>query len=360
MGNSDFHEKPYDAGTLVKLRIFELYTQEWVPVFVSQPAPKFNEIHIFDFFCGPGTDSDGVWGSPLRILTQLRNYQQKGMAGWDKVRIVVHLFDENPEKITSVKSFLSADDWQVIGVEVDCRPLQFRVALEEHQSLLSDYTKAKLLIIDQYGVDEVSDDVFRLLIGFQTTDFLFFLSSSTLHRFRDHPAIKQKIERIEDSYDVHRAAVNYYRNLVPANDRMFLGSFSIRKRSNVYGVIFGSHHPLGIHKFLEVAWSNDEMAGEANFDIERENIRPEEGILPLDVMRPKKIQEFEKDLESALRSGGMKSEADVARYCIEAGMTCRHSASVLKKLRLEGVIEADFDAPNIRKLGSPRLIRVKA
>jgi len=29
MGNKNFHDKPYDAGTLGKLRVFELYAQEW-------------------------------------------------------------------------------------------------------------------------------------------------------------------------------------------------------------------------------------------------------------------------------------------------------------------------------------------
>jgi three-Cys-motif partner protein len=72
MGRLDFHDKPYDAGTLAKLRIFELYAQEWIPVFLSQPELKFKEVHIFDFFCGPGTDSERVHGSPLRVLGQLR------------------------------------------------------------------------------------------------------------------------------------------------------------------------------------------------------------------------------------------------------------------------------------------------
>jgi three-Cys-motif partner protein len=301
----------------------------------------------------------GVHGSPLRILSQLAGYHQRGVAGWNKVRIVVHLYDEDQEKIASLKSILQSPQWNIPSVEIDCRPIAFQDALAEHGGLLSDIRRAKLLIIDQYGVDEVSDAVFKRLIGFPTSDFIFFLSSSTLYRFRDRPAIKQKIQKPEDSYDVHRAAVDYYRNLVPANDQVFLGSFSIRKRSNIYGLIFGSRHPLGIHKFLQVAWANDEIAGEANFDIEREKIRPGEGILPLDVMRPKKIQEFEAELETALRSGRMKSEADVARFCIEAGMTCRHSVAVVKKLKAQGAIETDFDVPNIRNLNTPRLIRMK-
>lgn len=354
----DFHDKPYDPGTLTKLRIFELYAQEWIPVFVSPLAPKFDRVEIFDFFCGPGKDAAGVLGSPLRILNQLRVYHQKGMAGWSKVSITVHLYDEDCGKIERLKKVLQTEDWSIPGVTIDCKPLAFKDALLAHQRVLMDRGAAKLLIIDQYGVDEVTDDVFKKLIGFPTSDFIFFLSSSTLHRFRDHPAIKQKIERPDDSYDVHRAAVDYYRKLVPPGAEYFLGRFSIRKRSNIYGLIFGSRHPLGIHKFLQVAWANDEIAGEANFDIERENIRPGEGLLNFDVMRPNKQREFESELTAAITGGSMKNEADVLRFCIEAGMTNRHSAPVLKELKRKGVIDLDFQVPDIKRLRTPRKIQL--
>jgi len=359
MGNQDFHNKPYDSGTLSKLKIFELYVQAWIPVFLSQPKPRFEEVHIFDFFCGPGNDSDGNYGSPLLILDQLRRYHRKGMAGWTKGRNVVHLFDANQKKIALLKSIVESPTWQIPGVQIDCRRLIFRDALSEHGGLLADPQIAKLLIIDPYGVDEVSDEVFKQLIDFRTTDFIFFLSSSTLHRFRDHPAIEQKIEKPDNSYDVHRATVKYYRNLIPLRHQVYLGSFSIRKqRGNIYGLIFGSRHPLGIHKFLHVAWDNDEISGEANFDIDRENISPEEGILPLDVMRPKKIQGFETELEAALRSGKLFSEAEVARFCIERGMTCQHSADVIKKLKGQRIIEAGFRVPDVRNVKAPRAIRL--
>jgi three-Cys-motif partner protein len=358
MPTSDFHKKPFDEGTLTKLGIFELYTQEWIPVFVSQPQPKFEELHFFDFFSGPGKDSNGVYGSPLRIIDQLRRYFRKGMAGWTKVRIVVHLFDEDREKIARLNSIIEQQEWAISGVQVDCRPLTFREALVAHDEMLSNSRFAKLLIIDQCGVDEVSDDVFKQLIQFPTTDFIFFLSSSTLNRFRDHPAIKQKIQRPGDSYHVHREAFKYYQNLIPAGDKVFLGQFSIKKRGNIYGLIFGSRHPLGIHKFLRVAWANDEIAGEANFDIERENLSPNELVLPFELMRQKKVREFEAELEAELRAGKMKTEADVVRFCIESGMTCRHSTDVLRKLKGENIIQIDFQVPDVRQLKSPRPIRM--
>jgi three-Cys-motif partner protein len=360
MSAKDFHDKPYDAGTLAKLRIFELYAQEWIPVFLSQPEPKFEEVHVFDFFSGPGADSSGIYGSPLRILDQFRRYQQEGLAGWGKTPIVAHLYDSDRRKIDQLGVILRKEEWKIPGVQIDLKPLKFGDALKAQWTILANPRFAKLLIIDQYGVDEVSDGIFNSLVGLPTTDFIFFLSSSTLYRFRDHPAIKQKIPKPEDSYDVHRKVFEYYRKLVPRGNQIFLGQFSIKKRSNIYGLIFGSHHPLGIHKFLQVAWANDEIAGEANFDIERENIDANELVLPLEVMRPKKIGEFEMELEAVLRAGKMQSEAHVIRFCIEAGMTGRHSAPVLKKLKSEGVIELNFQVPNVGNLRSPRPIRMKS
>jgi len=358
MASADFHDKAYDAGTLAKLKIFDLYTQEWIPVFLSPSTPIYKEVHIFDFFSGPGKDSAGVSGSPLLILSQLRRYYERGMAGWSKVKVVIHLFDEDSAKIEKLSRILAEDDRAIPDVTIDCRPLAFRDALATHANILSNRAAAKLLIIDQFGVDEVSDEVFRKLLRFPTSDFIFFLSSSTLHRFRNHPAIKQKIDKPEDSYDVHRAAVDYYRRLIPVNEKVFLGSFSIRKRSNIYGLIFGSRHPLGIDKFLQVAWANDQIAGEANFDIDRENIRPGEGLLAFDLMRPNKVRVFEEDLEAALRAGKLKNEAEVVRFCFEAGMTRRHCVSVLKKLKIEGVISLDFQVPDVSRMRTPRLIRL--
>lgn len=358
MSNSGFHEKPYDAGTLTKLRIFEFYVQAWIPVFVSRPEPAFSELHIFDLFSGPGTDSAGSPGSPLLILRQLRSYQASGMAGWSKVKIAVHFSDANEEKIDELHKRLDTPDWRIPGVNIECDAITFQAALEKHQSVLRNKRAAKLLIIDQFGVDAVTDEIFKQLITFPTTDFIFFLSSSTLHRFRDHPAIKIKIDRPENSYDVHRAAFAWFENLTPPG--AFLGRFSIKKGSNIYGLIFGSQHPLGAHKFLQVAWANDEIRGEANFDIDREDMAPGDLLLPFQELRPKKIQAFESDLETELRKGVMNSEAALAHFCIAAGMTCAHASPVLQKLKDAGVLQCDFRTPDVRRMHEPRPIKIVA
>jgi len=360
MADPAFHDRPFDPGTLTKLKIFELYTQEWLPVFLAKPIPPFPEVHIFDFFCGPGTDSVGQHGSPLRVLSVLRGYQESGrLAGWGKATIIAHFFDADAEKIERLREAIQGLGGGVPGVQIDVRATPFARALKEYDRVLRDPSAAKLLIIDQFGVDEVSAAVFDQLLSFPRTDFIFFLSSSTLHRFRDHPAIKQKIERPEDSYHVHRAAFAYYRGRLSKNAAYFLAPFSIKKGSNIYGLIFGSQHPLGIYKFLRVAWKNDEIAGEANFDIERENIAPEEGVLAFEEMRPKKIVAFERELETAIREGEMGDEADLCRFCLEAGMTPQHATSVLSRLKKQKIVECGFRVPDIDRMDKPRPVRLQ-
>lgn len=108
-----------------------------------------------------------------------------------------------------------------------------------------------------------------------------------------------------------------------------------------------------------MAWKNDEIAGEADFDIERENIAPGEGLLALEEMRPKKIRGFETDLESAIWGGGMRDEADLCRFCLEAGMTRQHTTSVIQRLKREEVIACDFRVPDIRRMACPRPLEVR-
>ena len=228
-----------------------------------------------------------------------------------------------------------------------------------NRCILKKPRAAKLVFIDQSGVDRVTDSIFRTLASSAACDFLFFISSSILHRFYDHPAIKQRIARPEDYYHVHRAVLNYYRSLLPPRQIYYLAPFSIKKGANIYGVIFGSAHPLGMDKFLQVAWKSDEISGEANFDIDRQDIRPEEPLLPFDEVKPTKVVAFELELEQCIRSGSVRNESHIINICFEHGVKRQHAEPVLLKLKREEVIELDFRVPDVRRLNSPRPIRMK-
>jgi three-Cys-motif partner protein len=353
MSSRRFFDKPFDEGTVTKLEIFELYAREWLPVFLSQANPIKPKIHLFDFFAGPGMDSKGHFGSPLRLLKQLTNY--RALRGWNHVAIHVHFFDKSSKNVTALKRSIDNCGLSFENVAMDVRRLAFETAFEQCASLLKDRQAAKLVFIDQFGVDQVTDEVFRRLINFPTCDFLFFISSSTLHRFRDHPAIKQRIDIPNDSYGVHRAVFEYYRNLLPDSDEYYLAPFSIQKGSNIYGLIFGSAHIRGIEKFLAVAWKKDAINGEANFDINREDWSPGQMLFPLEAFKPTKVGAFESTMERRLRSGHFSDEEALFHFCLCEGFTPRHAKSVLAKLKTERVIQVDFQVP---QHGQHRLINV--
>lgn len=357
MAAGDFHNRPFAVETLTKLEIFELYAREWFPVFLAQRFPQKSTIHVYDFFAGPGTDSTNIAGSPLRIIHQLEKCQ--AFAAWGKVNIHLHFFDESPQKIAQLGQKIDEQVSKISNVTYDIKPLAFEEAWGKSVRELESPEAAKLVFIDQTGVSQVTPEVFLRLVNSPTCDFLFFISSSTLHRFRDLPVIKQKIVRPDDYYHVHLAVLDYYRSLIPSGQKHYLAPFSIKKGANIYGLIFGSAHPLGMDKFLQVAWNSDEVTGEANFDINRENIQPGQLCLPISDLRPNKVLAFEKELENLLRNGRISDELDVVQVCFDHGMKRQHAEPVLKKLKEKKIIDLNFRVPQISYSKPCREIKLK-
>jgi three-Cys-motif partner protein len=358
MAVGNFHGKPFDEGTLTKLDIFQLYTREWLPVFLSRPMGTGFEVHLFDFFAGPGRDSTGAPGSPLRTLQELLQYSKIGLAGWKDTKIEVHFFDASVRKIKALRREVSLSGLLPAGVKPDIQSLKFTDAFNRSRETLCSSNSAKLLLIDQCGVDTVTAEVFQELVGFPRTDFLFFISSATLNRFRNHPAIKQRIRPVDDYYQVHKAVLEFYRNLLP-NNRRYLAPFSIKKGANIYGIIFGSAHPRGIDKFLSVAWKKDQLNGEADFDIHHDGLDPREGLLPLgDVFRPTKVTAFERALDNAIIAATVRDELQVMELCFAHGVTRQHAKPVIKQLKAAHVIEAEFQVPSLDRIESPRPIKL--
>lgn len=203
----------------------------------------------------------------------------------------------------------------------------------------------------------MTPEVFRKLIAYPRADFLFFISSATLHRFHEHDAIRQKIKPAADFNQVHHAVLDYYRELLPAEKRYYLAPFSIKKGSNIYGLVFGSAHPLGMDKFLTVAWNKDRLNGNANFDINRDAITPGEFMLDLGpATRPLKLNVFEDDLAAQLREKRLTDEVAVMELCFRHGVMRQHASPVLLRLKHEGVIDLAFTTPSIDNLKRPRPI----
>ncbi|MFH1991513.1 MAG: three-Cys-motif partner protein TcmP [Pseudomonadota bacterium] len=269
----NLHQKPFDEGTRDKLELYREYLREWLPVFIN--GSSVDILQIFDFFAGPGFDVGGNPGSPAITCDEIRDAMVQ--SGKQRSNIIKVYFNEKTAvKFKNLSSYV--DEQRVSLPQVAFAKLKndFQSAFKQWEPYMRGRV-ANLLFLDQNGVKQITKPVFQAIVRLPKTDFIFFISSALVNRFRSVPEIRNCVPvRNEDfsrmnGTNVHRIVADSYRRWIPDGIEYYLGSFSIRKRANVYGIVFGSGHPLGIDKFLKVAWKR---GGDANFDIDKDGIDP--------------------------------------------------------------------------------------
>lgn len=198
---------------------------------------------------------------------------------------------------------------------------------------------ANLLFLDQSGVQQITKPIFKAILRLPRTDFIFFISSAMVNRFKNLPEIRNHVPITDEDLlrmngtNVHRILVNGYSRWIPDGWEYYLGPFSIKKGANVYGLVFGSGHPLGIDKFLKVAWKR---GGEANFDIDRDGINPNQPSLFSEYDKPKKISMFEKDIKSAVLERRISTNKEVYTFALRNGVLPTHAKDALKQMMNDG------------------------
>jgi len=102
----NFHNKPFDEATKLKLEIFGECFREWLPVFIFNPT--ISKIFIYDFFAGSGQDSVGYPGSPLILLHEAKGENCSVCKSLNGKEIIFAFNDKNKslELETSVKEYL--------------------------------------------------------------------------------------------------------------------------------------------------------------------------------------------------------------------------------------------------------------
>lgn len=335
---SDLHSKPFDEGTKIKLSIFKNYLNEWAPVFFEPKIVRWNRINIFDFFAGPGYDSTNFEGSPVIILNKIRRYFKQ--INNKKLEVNVILNEKDEKKYNNLIKI--CDDFKSLPINIITRNLKFSEAFLEFKNLMNN--SSNLLFLDQNGIKEINQNIFLEIIKLKTTDFLFFVSSSYLRRFFKIPTMKQytniAIETIEKSKysDIHRIVCQSYKNFIPNNKEYYLTPFTIKKGSNIYGLIFGTNHLLGIEKFLKVCWEKDSLRGEANFDIDEENINSNAPSFFDELNKSSKLKNFEKELQDKIFNFEIKNNKDIILFTLENGFLITHASNLIKDLIKKGTI----------------------
>lgn len=352
MTTKNMFNKPFDEGTIAKLEIFENYLKSWLPTFIMTSGIK--PIQIFDLFAGSGYDSDKTEGSPLRTLRIINEFKSKIR---EKNKLIYLYFNDSSYEAISIleenclKRIKEYDIKDIIKIEFT--NITFSDFI--HQSEQSLQNGCNLIFIDQYGFKEVTEDVFRKLTSFEKTEFLFFISSTHIHRFSNRPEIvkyhpKFNFDKIRASSRkvVHNIICEEFKQYIPSNITSYsLIPFSIMKskKNNIYGIIFFSKHILGADKFLKVAWTMDSKCGNANYDINEEVKNAQQNLFyeqPLP-----KIDAFKDELKKLILSKKLCNNVEIYVYTLNNGHIPKHAHDKLVELKKENIVDYEGRSPLI-------------
>lgn len=345
MPYKDLHSDSFDETTITKLEIFEDYAEAWLPTFVMQKG--ILEIHIFDFFAGPGYDKSGVPGSPIRLLTKITSFL--GLFLHTQTEIVLHFNEFEPNRVTQNKFNLlkqNCDEYLILN-----KKLKHFVTIEYYNEnaetlffkLLPKIKKyPSLVYLDQNGVKFISKQFISELEKLTMVDFIYFVSSSYFWRLGSTDEFRKVLqfdmdELKKDKYqNIHRKVIAEIKKYVSPKSNLKLFPFSLKKGTNVYGIIFGAKHFLAVDKFLDVAWKRNATNGEADFDIDEDSNKQQFDLFL--GHRMTKIEKFKSELKALVLKGSLVNNVEVLIYTYEAGHIPLHSREVIKELKTAGQI----------------------
>ena len=352
MAHKDLHDSPFDESTIAKLEIFQDYTQAWIPTFVMQG--QVSEIHIFDFFAGTGYDKNGIPGSSIRILTKVQ--EQKGYLFQKQVNIVIHLNEFEPNKKKQQKfdqlqascvEFMEKDSSLSNRITINYYNEDFETLFPKLLPHIEKYPS--LVFLDQNGIKFLSEKYFLELEKTTQTDFLYFVSSSFFWRFGEsnefkiHLDIDMDLAKRQGYKQIHRTITDQLRKKLPANTKLRLYPFSLRRGANIHGIIFGASHPRAVDKCLDIGWKRNGENGDANFDID-----DEAGKVQLDIFEGQKLtklQSFKKEVETKLLNKEISTNAELLAFTYGSGHTPKHAADCIKELKKAGKLNYEGKSP---------------
>ena len=347
MAKKDINKEPFHEATMLKLDIFRKCFREWFPVFVHHSSVK--KIFIYDMFAGSGTDSEGNPGSPIILLEEARGNKRQHCADLaENHKHVVFGFNEKEKEKRELLDKATEDfllkcksacplEKCVYSNTIYCRDASFEEIMksEKFRAVLANKSYAKFVLLDQYGFSQITKDVFLKLATSPLTDFIFFISSSFIKRFRDVDAVKTYIDTNRLDFEekkpkeCHRIIADYFRNLIPADKEYYIHHFTIQKGANYYGLIFGTNHTLGMEKFVKVCWMEDENSGESNCNIDNDFEKGSLFYNPTNTTKKIKIKE---ELELLILNGKIKSNIEGLKWVLSHGCEPKLFVDVAKSL----------------------------
>lgn len=311
-------------------------------------------------FAGSGYDSTGNNGSPLILLDEARGKDSchcRFIQSPDYTKQIFFCFNELVKKKfdelqSNIDHHLKAckEEFHCVSCPIQKnlklynKPFHTLISSRAINDILQRKDIAKFVLMDQYGIKEVTDEIFKMLVSSPTTDFIFFISSQTIKRFSEMDAIKKYFDVKRINFDntkpkeCHRIVKEYFEDLIPEGKEYYLHSFTIHKASNYYGLIFGTSHSLGMEKFLKVCWDEDSLSGDSNCNIDNDY---EADSLFYDESKSSRKVKMKQEIKNEILNGRITDNASGMKFTLKKGCLPKLFVEVVKELIHEKRITLD-------------------
>ena len=341
MSPKDINKGNFSEETLLKLDIFENYTRAWLPIFLS--CQYYGCINICDFFSGSGYDLEGIPGSSIRIVDILNEYSDLIISNKCKINIIFN--DKIKKKYHELKQHveneLNKELNQIINIEITNQNFSSLFNSEKIQRMKN---QSNLFFIDQYGFSRFTIKELLIIEKYSRTDFIVFSSSSFIKRFFKVDFVKKRFPDLDyekvlktPANKIHDLIVNYYKSKLPYGSKIVLYPFTIKKRANYHGLIFGTKHIKGIELFLDITWKKNPENGLSNIS-KLKNQDSCQGLLFNEYDQNPLLIDFKKSLQQKIWNSNNMTNKELYIYTLKSGFPIKHTTNLLRELKKENRI----------------------
>ena len=188
--------------------------------------PKVSSVCIVDFFAGTGYDKNGVAGSPIRILQEVKIHL--GNIFKKNVKIKIFLNEINKKKFdeltTACTKYLEENKDVGRAIEIEYKNENFEKLFNELLPIMK--ALPCLVYLDQNGIKYIAENYLFELEKLKQTDFLYFVSSSYFRRFGHKPEFKKHIDidvsilKKDPQRFIHRNLIEQLRAKLPKQTKL--------------------------------------------------------------------------------------------------------------------------------------------
>lgn len=339
-----------------KLRFYNEYLKIYIRILAL--SPFYDNINVYDIFCGTGIYRDGKFGSPIIAFESIRRvkyYLDSVHKNSDKFKLIIN--DGKKENIKKVSEhLLNSNKNKICDIEVcdlDASVMFEKVILDLEKQ---NKKTRNLFFIDPYGYKDIHKKYLEKILQHKNSEIILFLPVSHMYRFSEISLIDEEnisfdklrifiSEFFPDDVSVIANAKNIIdyidkiKNALSLSNKFYSASFYIqRDKANYNAVFFISSHIFGFEKILSVKWELDNLYGKGW------SLNRSESLFP-----NMAIEDYKIKLEGHLREAPVKNNIDIYRFTLMNEYLPKHANSIMRKWKNDKQIEIinfDDSTPN--------------